>query len=173
MTVNNSNFDEIWLDVESQLLKVDQEIQSEARMDIESQVSQAVTDLQRETAWIQRLHVGNSARMNVAGHWFHGNVQHACPTSVVLLMETAITIINSDAVQLLTDVEELVSTRQHSELRCWNSVLEQVHDVTVLHHEAISVGSIGVIGVDAFDLRTSAGLVTLPWKHVSYVQVAL
>lgn len=163
----------MWLELEGPLLKARQDIESDARLDTQMQVAQAIAELQQETAWIKRLHVGCPVQIKVANEWFHGNVQHACEKSVVLLDESSIRILNTDAVHQLADVESKISTRQHSEYRCWNSVLQQVHDVKVLHQGQFLVGSVALVNVDAFDLDTCAGRLTLPWKQVSYVHISL
>lgn len=173
MTVNNPDFDQIWPDVESHLFKVNQEIQSEARSDIEKQVVDVIAETQQKTLWIKRLHVGSQTHINVAGEWFVGNVQHACSQAVVLLTDAAITVANTEAVVSLRDLETNISMRGHSEYRCWNSVLRQVHDVKANYHGQFVAGSIELVNSDAFDLRTATDRLTLVWKHISYVHISL
>lgn len=173
MAVNNPDFEHIWLEIESQLLKASEEIQSEVRCDVETQISEVITDTQQKTPWIQRLHVGSQVQLNVADEWFVGNVQHACEKALVLLTGTSITVVNSDKVMILREIETKISLRGHSELRCWNSVLLQVHDIKVNQNGHILVGSVQTVNLDAFDLQTPTDRFTIPWKQVSFVQISL
>ena len=173
MTVDNSEFENIWLEIKSEFAIAADLIASEERIEVENEIHDCVVELQQSASWLDRLTIGTTAQLRVNKTWHIGNIQHVCDQAIVMVTDLAIIIAAPHAVTLATNLSPKIQTRSHSTYRCWHSVLNQVHDVKVMCNDEIVSGSINLANRDAIDLNVENEISTIPWAKVSYVEIPL
>ena len=173
MTVDNSDFDNIWLEIKGEFANAAELIASEERIEAENEINECVVELQQSASWLDRLIIGTTAQLRVNKTWHIGNIQHVCDQAIVMVTELAIIIASPRAVTRATNLSPKIQTRSHSTYRCWHSILNQVHDVKVMCNDEIVSGSIALANKDAIDINVENAISTFPWAQVSYVEISL
>lgn len=173
MTVDNSEFDNIWLEIKGEFANAAELIASEERIEVENEIYECVVELQQSASWLDRLIIGTTAQLRINKTWHIGNIQHVCDQAIVMVTDFAIIIAAPHAVTLATNLSTKIQTRSHSTYRCWHSVLNQVHDIKVACNDEIVSGSITLANKDAIDIKVENEISTIPWVQVSYLEIAL
>lgn len=173
MTVQNPESESILLELATQIACASQEIACEERLATAAEIEQSIVHLNSQTSWVERLARGAKIRLKVNNIWIFGTIQHSCPAAIVIVNSEQITIINSLQAQQIFIGDAKIQKQQHSNNKCWHSILNQVHDVIVHCDREKITGSISLINKDAIDIKGSNGICTVPWSQVGHVAIPL